>query len=937
MYKRIIISLFTLFGICQINAQISEGGLPPSFKYDNSFRSKQSVKEIPIRFNTEDLLLVDKWQEDNGSPQKVATCIPVNINTYNSGEKINLPKGETIWQLRINAKGAIALMLYYKEFFIPDGGKLFIYNADKTQILGAYTSKTNPRKGRFATEFVAGDDLILEYVYPPSGDAPQIEIEEIGYGYNHLKITSQGELRSSSSCMVNINCSEGAAWQTEKKGVCHTIQKIGNSSYICSGSLINNTAKDFKPYILMAYHCMESAQEKSRVTKVSSPEDFKQWMFYFNFERLGCTQSAPALYKTMTGCTKVASTPMHRGSDGLLLLLDQDIPIEYDVFYNGWDRRNTAPESGVGIHHPKGDYKKISTYTAKGQQSTWHSESSIVGARNAHWMVRFAQTENGHGITEGGSSGSPLFNAEHLIVGTLSGGNSSCLEPYETNLYGKMAYHWNMYALADTARMDIWLDPGKTGVETLTGLYRSTTKPIPSELNISYKNKNATLTWKAPLSTEKPLYYHIYRSNQLIGTTQKTSYSDNNVNLLGEVNYAVTAMYTGNRESSRVSGNIFIANYKPPTDLSVQSEDYKTRLNWKAPYYTQAISWSQGNEPSEFYSLLKPAYLGHSWLPEDLHSIRHNTIKAVEFFTETNSKYSLLITQGSRTYTQPIRTPLQSGIITIDLNTPFVIDSSAELIVAVHIDNYGAESKRIAAFDSGPAVIGKGNLLSEDGKEWFVLFDGNKSSNEDDDFDINFYLATIISSEKGQITRLSNSVKKQYNKNLIRYSSDFGLRNEGIASFRSTYAERSQLQYPAAFPEITGYNVYRNSQLIASLPSSNLFLTDRQTVSGTQTYAVSAVYSDIESDKIYSDPISVSNQIVTSESVGISPTLFSEQIRLTNSHKVDKLEIYAINGKLMKQIKSPNETINTGFLNPGVYIFRLYTQEGIKTIQTIKK
>ena len=40
-----------------------------------------------------------------------------------------------IWQLRLQAKGAIALMLYYETFYLPEGGKLFIYNAEKTHLL----------------------------------------------------------------------------------------------------------------------------------------------------------------------------------------------------------------------------------------------------------------------------------------------------------------------------------------------------------------------------------------------------------------------------------------------------------------------------------------------------------------------------------------------------------------------------------------------------------------------------------------------------------------------------------------------------------------------------------------------------------------------------------------------------------------------------------
>ena len=52
--------------------------------------------------------------------------------------------------------------------------------------------------------------------------------------------------------------------------------------------------------------------------------------------------------------------------------------------------------------------------------------------------VVFEQTANGHAVTEGGSSGSPLFNQNKQIVGTLSGGSSSCEKPNGANTYGKL-------------------------------------------------------------------------------------------------------------------------------------------------------------------------------------------------------------------------------------------------------------------------------------------------------------------------------------------------------------------------------------------------------------------------------------------------------------------------------------------------------------------
>lgn len=92
---------------------------------------------------------------------------------------------------------------------------------------------------------------------------------------------------------------------------------IGNYIYICSGSLVNNTAEDLKPYILSAFHCID-------LDVPVTEENLNKYTFYFHFERTGCeNNSSIASYKTITGCKKVAGIPLDGGSDGLLLLLNQ--------------------------------------------------------------------------------------------------------------------------------------------------------------------------------------------------------------------------------------------------------------------------------------------------------------------------------------------------------------------------------------------------------------------------------------------------------------------------------------------------------------------------------------------------------------------------------------------------------------------------------------
>ena len=103
------------------SAQIGEGGTPPSFRYQTMLRSEAAVTDIPVTFSVEDMKQVDRWQESEGlAPLCVSMLIEVALNPENSGKWSILPDGQEIWQLELRADGAIALMLYYSDFYIAE-------------------------------------------------------------------------------------------------------------------------------------------------------------------------------------------------------------------------------------------------------------------------------------------------------------------------------------------------------------------------------------------------------------------------------------------------------------------------------------------------------------------------------------------------------------------------------------------------------------------------------------------------------------------------------------------------------------------------------------------------------------------------------------------------------------------------------------------------
>ncbi|MCL2167893.1 MAG: T9SS type A sorting domain-containing protein [Lentimicrobiaceae bacterium] len=461
--------LLVTISITNSFAQISAGEIPPSFYFETENQSLSSTINLSVAIDIEALKAEDMERKQDNLPPRTGFIIPVNFTTENSGEWTTLPNGEEIWRLSIITQDAVAIMLTYDKFDIPLGGKLFIYNNKRSMVLGAYTEENNPKRVEYATEYLAGEQITLEYIAPPSENYnTPIIISGVVYGYSSIITVENDEdggeridFRSSEPCEVDVNCSEGDNWQDQKKGVVRIhIPAGGGYYYICSGSVVNNTAQDFDPLVLSAYHCFEDA----------TPAQVNQSVFYFNYERPACKSGNGSSAQSVTGAQLLVNMPLSGGSDGSLLRLNSHIPEIYHAYYNGWDRRNIAATNGVSIHHPDGDYKKISTFTT----TLFSSNVSISGlgtsASNAMWRVTWAQTANGHGVTEGGSSGSPIFNQNKLIVGTLTGGGSECEHPNWNDYYGKLWYHWNQHN-NPIYHMQPYLDPINSDVEYLEGAY----------------------------------------------------------------------------------------------------------------------------------------------------------------------------------------------------------------------------------------------------------------------------------------------------------------------------------------------------------------------------------------------------------------------------------------------------------------------------------
>jgi len=421
------------------SAQISEGGVPPSF-------SKLTLSAVPTvatpPVDAAPLLAEDKIEEAMGLPFRFGQPFDVDYSLNNSGTWDELPDGGRIWRLKIYSPGAYSINLIYSRFWLPPGAKLFVYDASWEMIIGAFTERNNKDHGQFATGPVKGDMTVLEY-YEPAGVRGQgeIAISRIVHAYKDVffGLGKDGkDYGESGSCNNNVNCPEGVPWQDDIRSAAMILTSGGFR--LCSGAMVNNVRQDRKSYFLTANHCLGGEST---------------WIFMFNYQSPTCANiNGPTGY-TVSGCTRRAA---YATSDFGLLELSEQPPDSYNVYYSGWTNIDTPSQSSTCIHHPSGDIKKISF-----DYEPVTSADYLGTSGTTHWRIGSWND----GTTEPGSSGSPLFDQNHRVVGQLHGGYASCTS-ITSDWYGKFAMSWNGGGSA-ASRLKDWLDPDNTGAATLDG------------------------------------------------------------------------------------------------------------------------------------------------------------------------------------------------------------------------------------------------------------------------------------------------------------------------------------------------------------------------------------------------------------------------------------------------------------------------------------
>ena len=418
--------------------------------FSGNVMAQDSIKLVPtISVDSLDLLTLqmeDDLRDQQGLAPRYAVPNLVEITAATHGHWEKLDDDFAMWRLRFTCKNAISMNFGFKRWLLPIDSSMMIYNVEGTHRIRPFTIDDYNDSGELWTPAVAGGDVIIEIRCPQNAVTliqEEIKLTSVNAGYRgfHEAFGQQplpGNVPAlSGACNIDVACPESVGWENEID--CVGVISTGGSTF-CTGFMVNNTSQDGTPYFMTADHCgIFSGNAPSLVV-------------YWNYENSFCRPPGSAasggpgdgvLNQFSTGSIYRAGSAT---SDFTLVELNSPPNATFGVSFCGWDASTAAPTSAVGIHHPATDEKRISFENQPPSLST-----NFVTVND--WDA---------GTTEPGSSGSPLFDQNHRVIGQLCCGAAACGNNLSDD-YGRFSRSWNL-------GLSAWLDSAGTGqlfVDTL--------------------------------------------------------------------------------------------------------------------------------------------------------------------------------------------------------------------------------------------------------------------------------------------------------------------------------------------------------------------------------------------------------------------------------------------------------------------------------------
>jgi lysyl endopeptidase len=385
--------------------------------------------------------------------------------------------GSQLAAINFSSTGAKGMRLGLLVNQLPDSSTLRFYAKGETtafEITGAEVWKVlaanlstgdKSDAGRTYWGPVAGSaDATIEIELPRGirTSAVNVSIPSISHLFMSSKDAStasqstySGDSNAGLTCQVDVTCTTPLPAASD--AVAHLIFNNAGSSYICSGTLLNDSINSGTPYLLTANHCISSQTVAS--TLIS----------WFQYRSITCNNAATGTYFQTSNTPSLGAKLLYTAynTDSTLVQLNGTITSPTPLFA-GWDATTPPATTTVihNIHHPKGDQQRLSRGTVTGYytRSTTNSNGFFGSNIGSSTILNVTLTT---GLTEGGSSGSGLFkgaDSNPQVIGQLYGGSAPTCGVNSSNVYGR-------FDVAFNAGMSDFL---VKGIKSVTQFYNAT-------------------------------------------------------------------------------------------------------------------------------------------------------------------------------------------------------------------------------------------------------------------------------------------------------------------------------------------------------------------------------------------------------------------------------------------------------------------------------
>lgn len=338
------------------------------------------------------------------------------------------------WEAEIRSPGAAGLRLHFSGVHLGSG-TVEVSNSRRSVV---FSGGGPLGDGEFWSDTLGGESLQVRY-RPADGadrEALPFAIDRVAHFENPA--TAGSKERAVAGCHADVTSYPN--WATPSRSVAmlifETKDDSGASRWIaCSGVLLATKNNSRRPYLLTANHCIHSDQEARTLESY--------WLF-----QSPAANAWPAAFDDVSGFPRVLGARIVYalgGSEGDATLLELNGPAPAGVTFANWSGAEPALGSNMTIiHHPDGTFKRIAFGAYEDSPIGDRVANTVLGLPIFRPSDYYYEMSERIGFTQGGSSGSPVFNDAVQMVGTLSFGPAYpdqyvCFVPNRSGVYARFS------------------------------------------------------------------------------------------------------------------------------------------------------------------------------------------------------------------------------------------------------------------------------------------------------------------------------------------------------------------------------------------------------------------------------------------------------------------------------------------------------------------